>query len=157
MTNNQTESTPLHSSMISEKKSKTFSQEKIEFSTNSTIDKTPLNNIDVAGRHFIVDFYGASHLTDLALIEKALIDASHIAGATLLHIHLHKFTDGGGITGVALLAESHISVHTWPERDYAAFDVFMCGEALPEKAVSLLEQVFQPSRTETQEIFRGKP
>ena len=156
MTNNLIESIPLHSSMISSKSSKTFAQEKIELKAKNGTDKASLSNRNIAGRHFIVDFYGASHLTDLTLIEKVLIDASHIAGATLLHIHLHKFT-GGGITGVALLAESHISVHTWPERDYAAFDVFMCGEALPEKAVSLLEQVFQPSRTETQEIFRGKP
>jgi S-adenosylmethionine decarboxylase len=110
----------------------------------------------VAGKHYIVDLYGASFLTDIVLMEKALIDAAHVAGATLLHIHLHKFTEGGGITGVALLAESHISVHSWPERNYAAFDVFMCGNAQPQKAVELLEQVFLPERVEVKEILRGE-
>ena len=61
------------------------------------------------------------------------------AGATLLHIHLHTFTDGGGISGVAVLAESHISVHTWPEKGYAAFDVFMCGDAEPRKALGRVQ------------------
>ncbi len=111
---------------------------------------------DIAGRHYIVDFYGASYLADLELMEQSLVDAAHVAGATLLHIHLHQFTGGGGITGVALLAESHISVHSWPERDYAAFDVFMCGDAEPEKAVELLKQVFIPSRIEVKEILRGQ-
>jgi len=49
----------------------------------------------------------------------------------LLHIHLHHFSHNGGVSGVAVLAESHISVHTWPERDYAAIDVFMCGHTSP--------------------------
>ena len=52
------------------------------------------------------------------------------AGATLLHIHLHHFTPNNGVSGVAVLAESHISVHTWPESGFAAFDVFMC-EVVP--------------------------
>ncbi len=52
----------------------------------------------------------------------------------------------GGISGVAVLAESHISVHTWPERGYAAFDVFMCGSAEPKKALKVLEQAFAPER-----------
>lgn len=111
---------------------------------------------DTAGRHFIVDFWGAQYLENVDVLEQALTDAAHVAGAVLLHIHLHKFTQGGGVTGVALLAESHISVHTWPERDYAAFDVFMCGDAKPQDAVALLERVFKPTRTEVSEILRGK-
>jgi len=54
------------------------------------------------------------------------VDASF---ATLLHLHCHQFSDSGGLSAVAVLAESHITVHTWPERDFAAFDVFMCGTA----------------------------
>lgn len=111
---------------------------------------------DTAGRHFIVDFWGAKYLENVNVLEKALTDAASVAGAVLLHIHLHKFTEGGGVTGVALLAESHISVHTWPERSYAAFDVFMCGNAKPEAAVALLEGVFEPTKTEVNEILRGK-
>ncbi|ABD80483.1 adenosylmethionine decarboxylase [Saccharophagus degradans] len=111
---------------------------------------------DTAGRHFIVDFWGAHYLENVDVLEQALTDAASVAGAVLLHIHLHKFTQGGGVTGVALLAESHISVHTWPERDYAAFDVFMCGDAKPQDAVALLERVFKPTKTKISEILRGK-
>lgn len=77
-------------------------------------------------------------------------------GATLLHIHLHHFTPSGGISGVAVLAESHISVHTWPERDYAAFDVFMCGDAEPENAIPVLKRAFFPKRLEVVEELRGQ-
>lgn len=151
------ENISTHTPIILSKKSEIFSLEKGVINSCSNIDNITLSEDDMAGKHYIVDFYGASHLTDITLIEKALFDASHIAGATLLHIHLHKFSGGGGVTGVALLAESHISVHTWPERGYAAFDVFMCGNSKPEKAVDLLKEVFQPSRIETQEILRGQP
>src|ERR1051325_5025541 len=81
------------------------------------------NGLTFAGSHLIIDLWEAEGLDDKDRIEKALIDAVKAAGATLLHIHLHAFTEGGGISGVAVLAESHISVHTWPERGYAAFDV----------------------------------
>jgi S-adenosylmethionine decarboxylase len=114
------------------------------------------NNDISAGKHFIIDFWGRANLQDQVVIEQALKDAAKAAGAMLLHIHLHKFADQGGVTGVALLAESHISVHTWPENNYAAFDVFMCGDAKPEKAIEVLKQVFQPSKVEIKEILRGK-
>jgi len=65
---------------------------------------------------------------------------------TLLHIHLHTFEEGGGVSGVAVLAESHISVHTWPEKGYAAFDVFMCGNAEPRKALDVFKARLQSGR-----------
>ncbi|RVU30931.1 MULTISPECIES: adenosylmethionine decarboxylase [Neptunomonas] len=109
-----------------------------------------------AGTHLIIDLSGASKLDDLEVMEQALRDSVDAAGATLLHIHLHHFTPNGGISGVAVLAESHISVHTWPERNYAAFDVFMCGAAEPEKSIPVLENAFSPSRVNVDEILRGK-
>lgn len=109
-----------------------------------------------AGTHLIADFWGASHLDDLALMEKALRDAVEKAKATLLHIHLHHFTPNGGISGVAVLAESHISVHSWPERNYAAFDVFMCGDSEPAKAIEVLEAAFTPSKVGVENILRGE-
>lgn len=118
------------------------------------LQATPFSQ--TAGRHFIVDFYGARHLANAEIIEKALTDAADAAKAVLLHLHIHTFSGAGGVTGVALLAESHISVHTWPERDYAAFDIFMCGNSLPENAVDLLKKVFRPERVELQEILRGQ-
>lgn len=111
---------------------------------------------EYAGKHYIIDFWGLAHAQDVDVIEAALKNAADAAEAVLLHVHLHKFSDGGGVTGVALLAESHISVHTWPERDYAAFDVFMCGGSKPEKAVEVLKDVFSPERVDINEILRGK-
>ncbi len=107
------------------------------------------------GRHYIIDFWGAKYLENADVLESTLKTAAELAGATLLHTHLHRFSSGG-VTGVALLAESHISVHTWPEYDYAAFDVFMCGAAKPEDAVAWLKKVFQPSSFEIKEIPRGQ-
>ena len=78
-----------------------------------------------------------------------------IAGATLLHIHLHHFTPNGGVSGVAVLSESHISIHTWPERGYAALDVFMCGDSEPEKCIDVLKKYFQPGEVKVSELLRG--
>ena len=99
-----------------------------------------------AGSHLIIDLWEAEGLSDRDRIETALVDAVKAAGATLLHIHLHTFSEGGGISGVAVLAESHISVHTWPERGYAAFDVFMCGDAEPRKTLAIFKDAFNPGR-----------
>lgn len=109
-----------------------------------------------AGTHVLVDFWGASHLNDMATIERALRAAVDVCGATLLHIHLHEFSPNGGISGVAVLAESHISVHTWPEHDFAAFDIFMCGTCDPHLAVPVLEQFMSPERVELTEQMRGR-
>lgn len=114
------------------------------------------NGYEYAGVHLIIDLFGASNLDSLEHMEEALREAVNAAGATLLHIHLHHFTPNGGISGVAVLAESHISVHTWPERQFAAFDVFMCGDARPADAVPVLEQFFSPSRVDVKEYIRGK-
>jgi S-adenosylmethionine decarboxylase len=81
--------------------------------------------------------------------------AAEAAQATILHLHVHEFGGEGGVSGVAVLAESHISVHTWPELDYAAFDVFMCGNCYPEKAVAVLEKFFAPRRKEISQKKRG--
>ena len=108
-----------------------------------------------AGLHLIVDLYGALHLDDLALMRRALQDCVQAAGATLLHIHLHRFESNGGISGVAVLAESHIAVHSWPETGYAAFDVFMCGQADPRAAIAVLQSAFEPARIQVRELVRG--
>ena len=109
-----------------------------------------------AGTHLIIDLWGASHLDDIPRMEQAFLDCVRECGATLLHIHMHHFTPIGGVSGVAVLAESHISVHTWPERDYAAFDVFMCGDARPELAIPVLQRAFRPKRIEVSENLRGR-
>ena len=109
-----------------------------------------------AGTHLILDLWGAKLLDDLQYMEDAVRRAVVSCKATLLHLHLHHFTPNGGISGVAVLAESHISVHTWPERDFAAFDVFMCGDAEPEKAIGVFKAAFSPERIEVTEQLRGR-
>jgi len=108
-----------------------------------------------AGTHLIVDLWGAERIDDLAFVEATLRECVDAAEATLLHIHLHHFTPNGGVSGVAVLAESHISIHTWPERDYAALDVFMCGDARPEMALAVLDEAFEPARTDVDTLRRG--
>ncbi len=113
------------------------------------------DGLTFAGTHIILDCWGASHLDDIRHIEKALRKAVDVAGATLLHIHLHHFTPNGGVSGVAVLAESHISIHTWPERDYAALDIFMCGETQPEKAITVFEEAFETDKVTVTKHLRG--
>ncbi len=111
--------------------------------------------VHCAGAHLIIDLYDAERLDDLPYVEQALRSCVEEAGATLLHIHLHPF-EPTGVSGVAVLAESHISVHTWPEAGYAAFDVFMCGDAKPEKCVDVLRNAFNPGKTTVSELLRGR-
>ena len=96
-----------------------------------------------AGTHLIVDLFGARRLDDIQHIKRTLERCVNVAGATLLHIHLHHFTPNGGVSGVAMLAESHISIHSWPEANYAALDVFMCGDAEPQTCIEVLRNAFE--------------
>ena len=109
-----------------------------------------------AGMHLLVDLWGASRLDDPQHIDAALREAALVAGATILHSHFHHFTPNGGVSGVVVLAESHISIHTWPERDFAAVDIFMCGECDPYKAIPVLRAAFTPTQTDVDEQRRGR-
>jgi len=113
------------------------------------------DGVRCAGAHLIVDLYDSEKLDDIDHIDAALRRCVEAAGATLLHIHLHHFEPNGGVSGVAVLAESHISIHTWPERGYAAIDIFMCGSAKPDKCVPVLRQAFTPKQTAVSELLRG--
>jgi S-adenosylmethionine decarboxylase len=114
------------------------------------------DGVRFAGTHLIVDLFGASRLDDLEFIKKTLKRCVEVAGATLLHIHLHHFTPNGGVSGVAVLSESHISIHSWPEADYAALDVFMCGEAQPQKCIDVLRDAFEASDVVVKTHHRGQ-
>ena len=107
------------------------------------------------GQHLLVDLWGCSNLQDLDLIRTVLRDAAEICDATVLDINLHGFGEGAGVTGVAILAESHISIHTWPETEYAAIDVFMCGKCDPSKSLPVFQAAFLPSRSVVNEYKRG--
>ena len=107
------------------------------------------------GLHLLIDLWECSHLQDIVLIENTMRKAAETCGATVLEIKLHSFGENAGITGVAILAESHISIHTWPETGYVAIDVFMCGRCDPDKAVPVFEAAFAPRRSQVSAHKRG--
>ncbi len=109
-----------------------------------------------AGMHLLIDLWGATNLDDPAHIDVALRDAALIAGATILHSHFHHFTPNGGVSGVVVLAESHITIHTWPERNFAAVDIFMCGACDPHLSIPILKTAFAPERIDIDEQRRGR-
>ena len=109
-----------------------------------------------AGTHLLVDLWGATNLDNPELIDAALRGAAIRAGATILHSHFHHFSPNGGVSGVVVLAESHISIHTWPERNFAAVDIFMCGDCDPHDAVPVLRDAFGPERVDLDEQRRGR-
>ena len=101
----------------------------------------------MVGRHVIAEVYqvGPELTQDSERLAGLLCEAAGKAGATVVHCFFHDFEpkDGlgvAGVTGVIALAESHISVHTWPEHQYMALDVFMCGDADPELVLELLRE-----------------
>ena len=112
--------------------------------------------MDFSGTHLLADLFDCGHLDDETQIEAALRAAVLAADATLLDLKVHGFGTGQGVTGVALLAESHISIHSWPENGYAALDVFMCGDAKPEACVPVLRDAFGPGRIAVSEYLRGQ-
>ncbi|NPD65433.1 adenosylmethionine decarboxylase [Lichenicola cladoniae] len=109
-----------------------------------------------AGVHLLVDLWDATNLADPDLIDRTLREAALAAGATILHSHFHHFTPNGGVSGVVVLAESHISIHTWPERDFAAVDIFMCGACDPHLAIPVMQRTFQALRVDLDEQRRGR-
>lgn len=116
------------------------------------------STVNAIGKHLIIEFRGAKNLTDHASAEAVFRQAVNDAGATLLDINLHSFKsedmNDAGFTGVAILAESHMSIHTWPEKSYAALDVFMCGDANPLLALDALKAHFMPEKVELVTLTR---
>jgi len=110
-----------------------------------------------AGTHLLADLHGvpATPLMDAAKIEAVLRAAAEAAGARILHGHFHAFGPEQGVTGVLLLAESHISIHTWPEAGFAAVDIFMCGAARPQLALDCIRQALQPAGAQVRAVARG--
>ena len=108
-----------------------------------------------AATHLLVELWDAAGLSDVGAVEDALTRAAQESGATVLHSYMHPFGAEKGVSGVVVLAESHIAIHTWPERGYAAVDVFMCGACDPYRAVAVLREALAPGRVEISEHRRG--
>ena len=106
----------------------------------------------------LADLHGVAPvlLTDPQQIDALLRRAAEAAGARILHSHFHTFGPGQGVTGVLLLAESHLSIHTWPEHGFAAADIFMCGPAAPQRALDVVSAAFMPREQRVQTIERGQ-
>ena len=96
------------------------------------------DGVRCAGTHLIVDLYGARRLDDLKLIKETLRRCVDVAGANALHTHLHRFAEDGGVSGVAVLAEGHISIRTWPKAGCVALDIFMGRDADPHAIGDLI-------------------
>ncbi|WP_035055769.1 adenosylmethionine decarboxylase [Andreprevotia chitinilytica] len=112
---------------------------------------------EAIGRHVLLDIYGiaAARLSDGQMLEQSLRTAADAAGATVLFAHFHGFGEGLGVTGVLLLAESHISIHTWPEHGFAAVDIFMCGQTQPETAATAIVECLGAERVTQRPLQRG--
>jgi S-adenosylmethionine decarboxylase len=109
------------------------------------------------GTHILADFYGvnAALLSDQEALEWLIRDAATKSGATILSSHMHRFGVGMGVTGVVMLAESHISIHTWPEHQMAAIDIYLCGEAVAKLALEVLRENLVPASEQVQQVARG--
>ena len=113
-----------------------------------------MEGIKFLGTHLIIEAWGCSNLGNESIIKEMMIESVKEAGATLLSIHLHEFP-GGGITGIAILAESHMSYHDWPEYGAAMIDIYCCGEAEPSKALPVIQKYLKTNNINTTEIKRG--
>jgi len=118
-----------------------------------------INDMMTLGKHLILELWGAQgslpfwQMDEAAeVLKRAAIDA----GATVLSERWHHFGDGCGYTGVVVLSESHISVHTWPEHGYAALDIFVCGHADPMLAIPAIEKFYRPTEKTITLLERGK-
>jgi S-adenosylmethionine decarboxylase len=108
------------------------------------------------GRHLIAEFYDcdSASLDDVAGVRTAMLDGAQAVGATVVGELFHKYSPQG-VTGTLLIAESHLSVHTWPESGYAAVDVFTCGGLDPRPAVAVIGRHLQAERYRIQQLLRG--
>jgi len=110
----------------------------------------------VYGKHVLLDLYGASRIDDVDHVKAAIRAAVEACGAVLLSLDAHDFGVGSGVTSVAMLSESHVSFHSWPETGYAAIDMFTCGTSDPLLSVPVFEKFFTPESINVETKFRGE-
>ncbi|MUK90613.1 S-adenosylmethionine decarboxylase proenzyme [Ornithinibacillus sp. L9] len=109
------------------------------------------------GRHVLIEYYGCPSeiIEKNALIEKLMREAADYSGATIVDSVFHHFNPYG-VSGAVIIAESHLTIHTWPEYGFASVDVYTCGDSVsPWKAVDYLSEKLQAKKTESFEVPRG--
>lgn len=114
-------------------------------------------NIKQLGKHVLIEYYDCDSkvLKNTSLIEKYMIEAAKVAQATIVESVFHTFNPWG-VSGVVVIEESHLTIHTWPEYKYAAVDLFTCGDTIkPWAAFKLLEEKLKAERADLTEISRG--
>jgi len=115
------------------------------------------NGVKYVSTHIIADFFGGKHIKNPTMLKKLLYRAAREGNNKPLKFMSHVFSPQG-ITGVALLAESHITVHTWPELSYIAVDIFACGKkSKPGNALKFLQEALRPADTRVRRVRRGMP
>ena len=113
--------------------------------------------MNALGRHLLLELFDCDFdaISTLETVKNVLVEAARRAHATIVDVVFHEFNPFG-ISGVVVIAESHLSIHTWPEHRYAAVDIFSCGEVLtPEVAANYLVEQFGAERTSVVEVQRG--
>ena len=116
-----------------------------------------MTNNQALGKHILMEAYDCEYdvLDDLRGIQSAMSEAAERTGATVVDVAFRKF-EPYGVSGVVIISESHLAIHTWPEFGYAAIDLFTCGDkADPWKAFEYLSNYFKPKKITTMEIRRG--
>ena len=108
------------------------------------------------GKHFLTELFGCKSeiINNVELVEGHMKTSALLSGATIVQSVFHTFSPYG-VSGVVIVAESHLAVHTWPEHDYVAIDFFSCGDLECERAISNLQIGFGAERIEIKKIDRG--
>lgn len=110
-----------------------------------------------ASQHLLLEFFDChpEYLDNQDLISQLLINAAKSCGVTIVQSIFHRFSPQG-VTGVVVIEESHLSIHTWPESGYASVDFYTCGEVIPEKAISVIQKGLNAKRFEMMKVLRGQ-
>ena len=108
------------------------------------------------GKHYLLELYDcpADILSDPIFIDKKMNEAAHAMEATIVESNFHHFNPLG-VSGVIIIQESHLTIHTWPEYGYAAIDVFTCGKIYMERGIDFLKEEFKAKSSEVKKMGRG--
>ncbi|GKV70055.1 S-adenosylmethionine decarboxylase proenzyme [Sporosarcina sp. NCCP-2716] len=113
--------------------------------------------LSALGRHVLIEYYGCPSeiIENNKVIEQFMKEAADYSGATIVESVFHHFNPYG-VSGAVIIAESHLTIHTWPEYGFASVDVYTCGDSVsPWKAAEYLEEKLQATKTESFEVPRG--